>query len=610
MCGIVGYAGPRDVVPVLTGGLEKLEYRGYDSAGIAFVQDEQLKIIKTKGRIKDLKERLGGASQQATIGIGHTRWATHGEPSDVNSHPHTNVAGSLAVVHNGIIENFQKLKEWLQEKGVTFVSQTDTEVVAHLVNYYYEGDLRMAVVQAVKMLEGSYALGVVSVHEPEKIVAVRKDSPLIIGLGEGENFIASDVPAILEYTRKVYFLEDNEIAELDNNSVAVYDIYGRRVKKDAVTIDWDAEQAEKAGYEHFMIKEIYEQPKALADTLLPRIKDGRIDLSDAHFTKELIDGVEKIFIVACGTASYAGQLGKYIIEKLARVPVEVDVGSEFRYRDPILQPGQLVIVISQSGETADTIAAMREAKKNGLKVIAITNVVGSTLAREADAVFYTRAGMEIAVASTKAYITQQLALYMIGMEVARFKGRLSDEEYDRLLNELQRIPELAQQMLEKKEEVQKIAAARYGDHHAFYIGRGMDYAMAMEGTMKLKEVSYIHAEAFSAGELKHGTIALIDREARTLVLALASQKHVLDKMMSNIKEVKARGGYVLAITQERDAELMAKEVDQVLTLPNVDDLFAPMLEVIPMQMIGYYMAVSKGFDPDKPRNLAMSVTVE
>ena len=608
MCGIVGYVGPRDVIPVLTNGLEKLEYRGYDSAGVAYVQDGKMKVVKTKGRLQNLRDKLGDASQENTIGIGHTRWATHGEPSDINSHPHTNVSGSLAVVHNGIIENFLKLKEWLQEKGVHFVSETDTEVVAHLVNYYYEGDLKTAVMKAVKMLEGSYALGVVTVKEPDRIVAVRKDSPLIVGIGKGENLIASDVPAILEYTRDVYFLDDNEVAVIKKDEIQIYDAYGARTTKEAVTIDWDVTQAEKAGYEHFMIKEINEQPKALADTLFPRIHDGKIDLTDAGFSDDMIEGIRKIYIVACGTASYAAQVGKYVIERLARVSVEVDAGSEFRYRNPGLEPDMLVIVISQSGETADTIAALREAKKRGLKVIAITNVVGSTLSREADDVFYTRAGMEIAVASTKAYITQLLALYMIAMEVGRIKGKLADEEYARLLKELERVPELSKEPMEKKKDLQKLASQRYMDQHAFYIGRGLDYAVAMEGTMKIKEVSYIHAEAFSAGELKHGTIALIEKN--TLVVALATQADLLEKMMSNIKEVKARGGYVFAIVQERDAATVADQVDQVFTIPNVEDLFAPMLSVIPLQMLGYYAAVSKGCDVDKPRNLAKSVTVE
>ncbi len=607
MCGIVGYVGPRDVIPVLTEGLKKLEYRGYDSAGVAFVKDGKMKVVKTKGRLSNLEKLLGDTSAENTIGIGHTRWATHGEPSDVNSHPHTNVTGSLAIVHNGIIENYMKLKEWLQEKGVPFVSETDTEVVAHLINYYYEGDLKTAVMKTIKMLEGSYALGVITMKEPEKLVAVRKDSPLIIGVGKGENMIASDVPAILAYTRNVYYLDDNEVAVIERDKIDVFDQYGAKIEKTAVTIEWDVAQAEKAGYEHFMIKEISEQARALTDTLMPRIKDGKIDLTDAHFTDDLIKDIKKIVIIACGTASYAGQAGKYIIEKLARVPVEVDAASEFRYRNPILEPDQLVIVISQSGETADTIAALREAKRRGLKVIAITNVVGSTVAREADAVFYTRAGMEIAVASTKAYITQLLAIDMIAMEIARVKGKLDPKEYARLLDELIRIPDKAKIVLAKKEEIQKLAAQRYMDHHAFYIGRGLDYALSLEGTLKLKEVSYIHAEASAAGELKHGPIALIEKN--TLVVVPATQADLLEKTLSNIKEVKARGAYVFAVIQERDTGI-ADQVDRLFTIPNVEDLFAPILGVIPLQMMGYFCAVSKGCDVDKPRNLAKSVTVE
>ena len=608
MCGIVGYVGDRNVIPVLMGGLKKLEYRGYDSAGVAYIEHGKMKVVKAKGRLANLEGILGDAAAERTVGIGHTRWATHGEPSDINSHPHTNTAGDLAVVHNGIIENFGKLKSWLQGKGIHFVSETDTEVAAHLINYYYEGDLRSAVMKAIKMLEGSYALGVVSAKEPDKVVAARKDSPLVVGVGKGENLIASDFPALLAYTRDVYFLEDGEVAVLEKDSVEIYDTYGNQVEKEIFHIDWDVSQAEKAGYEHFMIKEIYEEPKSLYDTLMPRIRDGRIDLTDSHITPELVQGIEKVTIIACGTASHAGYIAKYAIERLARIPVEVDIASEFRYRNPILKKDQLVVVVSQSGETADTIAALREAKRQGLKVLAITNVKGSTVSREADAVFYTQAGMEIAVASTKAYITQILALYMIAMELGRMCGKLSAEEYGRLLSALKEIPEKAREALEVKEQMQKLASKRFMEEHAFFIGRGLDYALAMEASLKLKEVSYVHSEAYAAGELKHGTIALI--ENNTLVVALATQDDLLEKTMSNIKEVKARGAFVLAVAQAHSASALEKEVDQLVCLPDCEDLFAPMLAVIPMQMLAYYAAVFKGCDVDKPRNLAKSVTVE
>ena len=607
MCGIVGYVGPRDVIPVLTEGLSKLEYRGYDSAGVAYLENGQMRVVKAKGRLSNLKGLLGDCQAPNTAGIGHTRWATHGEPSDINSHPHTNTAGNMALVHNGIIENFSSLKEWLISKGIRFVSDTDTEVAVHLINYFYEGDLRTAVSRAVRMIEGSYAFGVLCANEPERIVAVRKDSPLVVGVGKGENLIASDVPALLAYTRDVYFLEDDEVAVVERDKVKIYDEFGNKIDKQIFTVDWDVTQAEKAGYEHFMIKEIHEQPKALYDTLMPRIQDGKLDLSDAGITPELIEGIKKIIIIACGTASYAGYMGRYVIERLTRVPVEVDIGSEFRYRNPILEKDQMVIVISQSGETADTIAAMREARSQGLKVLAITNVKGSTVSREADAVFYTQAGMEIAVASTKAYITQVEALYMVALEIGRIRGQLQQEEYNRLLEEMKLLPEKAKAVVENKEQIQKLASQRFMEHHAFYIGRGLDYALAMEASLKLKEVSYVHSEAYAAGELKHGTIALI--EENTLVVALLTQKDLLEKTMSNIKEVKARGAYVFALTQEKYKEIEG-QVDEVFTLPDTDDIFAPILGVIPMQMLGYYLAVYKGCDVDKPRNLAKSVTVE
>ena len=610
MCGIVGYVGKRDVLPVLLGGLQKLEYRGYDSAGVAYIQNGGMHIVKAKGRLVNLREKLGDAMAEDTIGIGHTRWATHGEPSDINAHPHTNTAGDLAVVHNGIIENFAKLKAWLQSKGIHFISETDTEVVAHLVNYFYEGDLKTAVMRAVKMLEGSYALGVMSVREPHRIVAARKDSPLVIGLGKGENLIASDFPALLEYTKDVYLLDDGEIAVISADEVEIYDTYGNRVEKKHFTVDWDVAQAEKGGWEHFMIKEIHEQPRAMHDTLMARMREGRIDLSEINITEQLIQSIRGIHIVACGSAYHAGILGKYVIENIARIPVNVDVASEFRYRmpSPLLSKDDLFIVISQSGETADTIAALREAQSKGAKVIAITNVKGSTISREADFTMHTQAGMEIAVATSKGYLTQVLCLYMIAAEIGRMRGTLNETQYAEFVENLKKLPELLEEVLKNKEAVQQLAAQRFMDVNEFFIGRGADYALMMEGSLKLKELSYIHSETYAAGELKHGPIALI--EQNTLVMALATQSGLLEKLMSNIKEVKARGAFVVAMTQQRNAALLEKEADLVLALPDIDDLFAPILAAVPYQLYGYYTAVYKGCDVDKPRNLAKSVTVE
>ncbi len=610
MCGIVGYVGKRDVLPVLLGGLQKLEYRGYDSAGVAYIQNGGMHIVKAKGRLVNLREKLGDAMAEDTIGIGHTRWATHGEPSDINAHPHTNTAGDLAVVHNGIIENFAKLKAWLQSKGIHFISETDTEVVAHLVNYFYEGDLKTAVMRAVKMLEGSYALGVMSVREPHRIVAARKDSPLVIGLGKGENLIASDFPALLEYTKDVYLLDDGEIAVISADEVEIYDTYGNRVEKKHFTVDWDVAQAEKGGWEHFMIKEIHEQPRAMHDTLMARMREGKIDLSEINITEQLIQSIRGIHIVACGSAYHAGILGKYVIENIARIPVNVDVASEFRYRmpSPLLSKDDLFIVISQSGETADTIAALREAQSKGAKVIAITNVKGSTISREADFTMHTQAGMEIAVATSKGYLTQVLCLYMIAAEIGRMRGTLNETQYAEFVENLKKLPELLEEVLKNKEAVQQLAAQRFMDVNEFFIGRGADYALMVEGSLKLKELSYIHSETYAAGELKHGPIALI--EQNTLVMALATQSGLLEKLMSNIKEVKARGAFVVAMTQQRNAALLEKEADLVLALPDIDDLFAPILAAVPYQLYGYYTAVYKGCDVDKPRNLAKSVTVE
>ena len=605
MCGIVGYAGSRDTAEVLIGGLKKLEYRGYDSAGIAVVKDGCLTIHKAKGRLSQLEEMLGGFSAQDSVGIGHTRWATHGEPSQKNSHPHANCAGTLAVVHNGIIENYIKLKQWLIGEGVTFASDTDTEVAAHLINYFYEGDLLAAVMSAVDKLEGSYALGVVSKDHPDTVVAVRKDSPLVVGIGNGENLIASDIPALLEYTRDVIFLGDKEIAVLTPDSAAVYDEYGNEREVQTYHVDWDAQQAEKGGYEHFMIKEIHEEPKVMTDTL--KIKDGRINLESIGIDESTISGISKVGIIACGTAYHAGMVGKYIIEDLARIPVEVEIASEFRYRRPIITSGQLVIIISQSGETADTLAAMREAKKYGAKIAAVVNVVGSSIAREADAVLYTHAGPEIAVASTKAYNTQLIAVYMIALELGRLSGSLPADEYERLVKGLSEVPKLTEKVLDTKAQLQRIASENFAQSSVFFIGRGLDFVLSMEASLKLKEISYIHSEAYAAGELKHGTIALI--EDGTLVVAIATQQKLIDKTISNIKEVKARGAKVLAVCFE-GTHMPEDVADEVVYLPVADDIFAPILTVTPMQLFAYYMAVEKGCDVDKPRNLAKSVTVE
>lgn len=606
MCGIVGYIGPRNLKDVLIDSLSKLEYRGYDSAGIAYNSAGDLNIVKTKGRLKDLDE-IVSISEPTEGGIGHTRWATHGEPSYVNSHPHTNNAGDIAVVHNGIIENFSKLKEWLESKGVSFLSETDTEVVAHLVNHFYAGSLFAAVQEAVKMIEGSYALGVISPKHPNEVIAVKKDSPLIIGVGEDENFIASDIPAILEYTRNIYLLEDGEIAILTQKGVEIFDEYGVKVDREIFTVDWDVSAAQKGGYEHFMIKEIHEQPKAVKDTLMPRIKDGHISIEEMEITEEMVKNIRKIHMVACGTAYHSGMIGKYIIERMARIPVEATVASEFRYMDPILNPEDWMIVVSQSGETADTIAAIREAQKQGITVVAITNVLGSTISRIADKVIYTHAGPEIAVASTKAHVTQVLCLYMLCLELALKGKKITEDEYTVHLNELIALPEKIEVLLDKKDIIQKIAYKQFNQPSVFFLGRGLDYALSMEASLKLKEVSYIHSEAYAAGELKHGTIALI--EDNTLVVANCTQSEVYEKTISNVKEVKARGAYVIGVAYEGQTDA-AKHMDDVIYLPQASDFVAPMLAIVPLQLFAYYMSVEKGCDVDKPRNLAKSVTVE
>ncbi len=608
MCGIVGYIGNKKAIPVLINGLSKLEYRGYDSAGVSVNENGTLRVIKCKGRLSCLEDRLETEKLEGCMGIGHTRWATHGEPNDVNSHPHISQSGEIAVVHNGIIENYMQIKEFLLSQGYTFQSETDTEVIAHLVEYYYEGSLVDAVMKVIDEIEGSYALGVLCKDEQDMFVCARKDSPLIVGLGEGENFIASDIPAILEYTRDIYILEDKEVAVLKRDSVQVFNSLGAPVSKEIFKVDWNVEAAEKGGYEHFMMKEMYEEPKVIRDTMNPRIKNDELVLDTINITRQEIEKLEKIYIVACGTAYHAGVIGKYIIEKLCRIPVEVDVASEFRYRDPLISDKNLTIIISQSGETLDTLFALREAKKSGSRILSIVNVVGSSIARDSDDVLYTWAGPEIAVASTKAYNTQLTALYLVALDLGLKKGTITRERANEILEEMKKVPSGIEEILKNKDGIQKFAHAHFNSKSIFFIGRSLDYALSMEGSLKLKEISYIHSEAYAGGELKHGTIALIEKG--TLVVCPMTQDSLFEKMISNIREVKARGAVVLAITQERHREELEKTADMVLTIPDVDSLVAPISAVTPLQLFAYYMAIERGCDVDKPRNLAKSVTVE
>lgn len=611
MCGIVGYIGEEQAAPLLLQGLEKLEYRGYDSAGVAVYTGEKLEVAKAKGRLKILSDMLDeGKSLQGTIGIGHTRWATHGAPSDINSHPQVSDSGKFAVVHNGIIENYLTLKTFLMDRGVTFVSETDTEVVAQLLEYYYKKyqcDILEAMIRVIHKVEGSYALGVICQDSPDELYAVRKDSPLIVGLGQGENFIASDVPAILAKTREIYRLNDNEIVRLTRSGVTVFNTDRDEVHKEPVHIDWDVSAAEKGGYEHFMFKEIMEQPKAIRDTISPRIRDGEIVLDDITLTREQVEGFRRIVIVACGSAYHVGVVAKYALEQLTRIPVEVDVASEFRYRHPIIDEKVLVLIISQSGETADTLAALREAKRLGARTLSIVNVVGSSIANESDDVLYTWAGPEIAVATTKAYSTQLAVVYLLALYLADLLGTISPEEYEGYLDDLQKLPEQIEAVLQNREHIQYFASRNFNAKDIFFIGRNIDYALSLEGSLKLKEISYIHSEAYAAGELKHGTISLV--EDGTLVVALASYLPLFDKTMSNVKEVKARGAYVLGLTVEGKTEI-EKETDFVFYLPATNAMMQPSLMVVPLQLFAYYVAAMKGCDIDKPRNLAKSVTVE
>ncbi len=610
MCGIVGYTGKEQAAPILLDGLDKLEYRGYDSAGVAVYDGEKIQWMKARGRLKILREMThDGQILPGTCGIGHTRWATHGIPSNENAHPHFNETGTIAVVHNGIIENFQKLRNRLAEKGYTFASDTDTEVVAHLLDYYYkdEKDPLRAILRTMNRVEGSYALGIIFQDHPGQLYAVRKDSPLITGKAADGNLIASDVPAILKYTRDVYFIQNEEIVCMDADSLRFYNVDGEQIEKESVTIQWDVTAAEKAGYEHFMLKEIYEQPRAVIDTLNPRIRDGKIEIEELGMTDEEIRALRKIYIVACGSAYHTGVVAKYVFEELARIPTETDLASEFRYRNPILDEGTLVIVVSQSGETADTLAALREAKKQGIRVLGIVNVVGSSIAREADDVMYTWAGPEIAVATTKAYSTQLIAEYLLAIRFAQARGTVSEAEVDEMLAELRRLPEHIELLLGNKERIQRFANRYIAARDVFFIGRGIDYAISLEGSLKLKEVSYIHSEAYAAGELKHGTISLI--EDGTLVAAVLTQEDLYKKMISNMVEVKTRGAFLLAVTNVGNTEV-EKTADYVIYIPETHKYFTASLAVIPLQLFAYYVAIGKGCDVDKPRNLAKSVTVE
>ncbi|MCC0647670.1 glutamine--fructose-6-phosphate transaminase (isomerizing) [Clostridioides sp. ZZV15-6598] len=610
MCGIVGYLGSRKAAEVIVEGLSKLEYRGYDSAGVAVNGSncDELNIRKFKGRLSVLAEDLEKNPIDGNLGIGHTRWATHGEPSDVNSHPHFNQAKTIAVVHNGIIENYMEIKEELISEGVKFESQTDTEVIAHLVDKYYEGNLLDAVYKTISKLRGAYALGVICKDHGNELVAVRKDSPLVVGVGEGENFIASDIPALLKYTRDVYFLENGEIVHLKDESVTIYDSNRNVVEKEVFHVTWDVEAASKGGYDYFMSKEIHEQPTGVRETLERRLDDnGNIILDSINISKEDLDKINKVYIVACGTAYNAGLLGKYAIEKFVNIPVITDIASEFRYSDPFVDENSLVILVSQSGETADTLAVLRDSKAKGARILSITNVVGSSIARESDDVFYTWAGPEVAVASTKAYTTQITSLYMIALDFAIKKGTITREFYDDMISKMKEIPSKIQEILDNEEYIKEVAKTVVSSDHAFYLGRGIDYSLAMEGSLKLKEISYIHAEAFAAGELKHGTIALIEKG--TPVIAIATQEKLFEKMVSNMEEVRARGAYVVAIAQSHNKDV-EKAAEKIIYIPNSDDILSPILAVVPMQLLAYHVSVLRGCDVDKPRNLAKSVTVE
>ena len=610
MCGIVGFIGSEQAAPILLEGLARLEYRGYDSAGLAVLDPQEgLRVEKAKGRLQVLSDLVeGGAKLPGTLGVGHTRWATHGEPSDVNSHPHLSGSGKIAVVHNGIIENYMEIKELLQGQGVRFYSETDTEVVAHLLDYYYKGDILEATEKVLHRIEGAYGLGIVCDDQPDQLIAARKDSPLVLGYGDGFQMLASDVTALIKYTRKVSYMEDGEIAVLTRQGVTVYNHLRQKVDKEIATVDWDISDAEKGGYEHFMIKEILEQPEAIRKTISPRVKEGRVVLDDVTLTADYVKSLSRIFIIACGSSYHVGVVGKYVLEQLLRKPVEVALASEFRYSSPIVDEKTLVIVISQSGETLDTMAALREAKRLNARTLSIVNVVGSSIARESDDVLYTWAGPEIAVATTKAYSTQLVLLDMVGLYLADLLGTVDREEYEAVLTELQRIPEKLERVLEQRELIQQYASQFFNHDSIFFIGRNLDYALGLEASLKLKEISYIHSEAYAAGELKHGTISLI--EDGTLVVALATYAELFDKAVSNIVEVRSRGATVLGLTDAAHREAMKEQADALMVIPETHPLLTPSLGVVPLQLFAYYVALMRGCDIDKPRNLAKSVTVE
>lgn len=610
MCGIVGYIGKSQAAPILLDGLERLEYRGYDSAGMAVYDGTQINVQKRAGRLKVLSEVThDGQTMPGTVGIGHTRWATHGEPTDANAHPHASNSGAVAVVHNGIIENYTRLKTKLTEKGYVFHSQTDTEVCANLIDYYYKksGDMLTALTKVMHRVEGSYALGVIFADAPDRVYALRKDSPLIVGKAKDGNLIASDVPAVLKYTREVCFIENEEIALLTENNIEFFNIDGELIEKEYKTIQWDVDAAEKGGYEYFMLKEIYEQPKTIRDTLTHHIKDGKVDLDGFTMTDEEIKKIKRIHIVACGSAYHTGVTGRYVYEAMARIPVDVDLASEFKYRNPILDPDDLVIIISQSGETADSKAALLLAKEQGIKTLAVVNVEGSSIAREADQVILTYAGPEIAVATTKAYSAQLLTHYLLAIKFSLVRGTIDEAEEKNLVGDLRKLPEQIEMLLANKEKIQRFANRYLSAKDVYFIGRGIDYAIALEGSLKLKEISYIHSEAYAAGELKHGTISLIEED--TLVAAVATQDSLFDKTVSNIVEVKSRGAFVMAVTNIGKDEI-EQNADYVVYIPTTNQYFTNSLAIIPLQLFSYYISLGKGLDVDKPRNLAKSVTVE
>ena len=608
MCGIVGYIGKHQAAPIILEGLAKLEYRGYDSTGMAVFDGKKINIQKAAGRLQVLENMTrGGETMPGCVGIGHTRWATHGKPTDINAHPHDNQDGTIAVVHNGIIENYQQLKQRLINRGYKFVSDTDTEVLVQLIDYYYKGNPLEAITKVLHRVEGSYALGILFADHPEEIFAVRKDCPLIVGTSSEGSFIASDVPAILKYTREVYYIDNQEVVALKENEIHFYTVDEEEIQKTPSHVDWDAEAVAKGGYEHFMLKEIYDQPRAVRETFEKHMKDGNVEIEELRMADEEIRKLSRIHIVACGTAYHAGMTAKYVIESMARISVEVDMASEFRYRNPIIEEGALVIVISQSGETADTLQALRDSKARGAKVLGIVNVVGSSIAREADSVMYTWAGPEIAVASTKAYSAQLIALYLLAMKFARVKGTISEEEYQQLVFDLRRLPEQIELLLGNKTRIQRFANRYVAAKSVFFIGRGLDYTLSMEGSLKLKEITYMHSEAYAAGELKHGPISLI--EDGTLVMAALTQEDLYKKTISNIREVKSRGAFVLALTTTGHDDI-EDTADYVLYIPQTNRYFTNSLAIIPFQMFAYYVSIGKGLDVDKPRNLAKSVTVE